>query len=74
MIDIRRITSQLHETVWSAIQGPAADPWADTGGTREERRAGSLQLIAIYSRLIRVLQRRIDLTIKDALDAGSDYG
>lgn len=74
MIDIRRLASQLHEIAWSAVQGPAADPWAGSGGTREERRAGSLQLLAVYSRLIKVLQRRIDLTIKDALDAGSDYG
>jgi hypothetical protein len=43
-------------------------------GTHEGRRAGSLQLLALYSRLIKVLQRRIELTIKDALDAGSDYG
>ncbi len=44
------------------------------GGTREERRSGSLQLLALYSQLVKVLQRRIDLTIKNALDAGSDYG
>jgi hypothetical protein len=74
MTAIRQLASQLHEIAWSAVQGPAADPWADAGGTREERRAGSLQLLAVYSQLIKVLQRRIDLTIKDALDAGSDYG
>jgi hypothetical protein len=74
MTAIPQLASQLHEIAWSAVQGPAADPWADAGGTREERRAGSLQLLAVYSQLIKVLQRRIDLTIKDALDAGSDYG
>lgn len=74
MIDLRRLVSQLHELAWSAVQRPAADPWTGSEGTREERRAGSLQLLALYSRLIKVLQRRIDLTIKDALDAGSDYG
>jgi Translation initiation factor IF-2, N-terminal region len=74
MTDIRQLASRLHELAWSAIQGPAADPWAGAGGTCEERRTGSLQLLAIYSQLIKVLQRRIDLTIKDALDAGSDYG
>jgi hypothetical protein len=74
MTDVRQLASQLHEIAWSAVQGPAADPWAGPGGTREERRNGSLQLLAVYSKLIMVLQRRIDLTIKDALDAGSDYG
>jgi hypothetical protein len=69
-----QLASQLHEIAWSAVRGPAADPWAGAGGTREERRAGSVQLLAVYSQLIKVLQRRIDLTIKDALDAGSDYG
>jgi hypothetical protein len=53
---------------------PAADSWAGAGGTGQERRADALQLLAIYSQLIKVLQRRIDLTIKDALDVGSDYG
>jgi hypothetical protein len=74
MADIRQVVAKIHELAWSAVRGAAADPWVDSGGTRDERRAGSLQLLAIYSQLIKVLQRRIDLTIKDALDAGSDYG
>ncbi len=74
MTAIRQLAPQLHEIAWSAVEGPAADPWAEAGGTRDKRRAGSLQLLAVYSQLIKVLQRRIDLTIKDALDAGSDYG
>ena len=74
MTALPQLASRIHEIAWSAIQEPAADPWADAGGTREERRSGSLQLLALYSELIKVLQRRIDMTIKDALDAGSDYG
>lgn len=74
MRDIRQLASQFHEIAWAAVQGEAADPWTGAGGTREERRAGALQLLAIYSQMIKVLERRIDLTIKDALDAGSDYG
>ena len=74
MADIRQLASQLHEIAWLTVPGPAADPWGSAGGTRDERRAGSLELLAVYSRLAKVLQRRIDLTIKDALDAGSDYG
>ena len=74
MTDIRQLAFQLHGIAWSAVKGAATDPWADAEGTREERRAGSLQLLTLYSQMIKVLQRRIDLTIKDALDAGSDYG
>lgn len=74
MTDLRQLVSQFHEIAWSAVRGEAADPWAGAGGTREERRAGALQLLTIYSQMVKVLQRRIDLTIKDALDAGSDYG
>jgi hypothetical protein len=74
MTALPHLASRLHEIAWSAVRQPAADPWAGADGTRQDRRSGSLQLLAIYSQLIRVLQRRIDLTIKDALDAGSDYG
>ena len=74
MTALPELASRLHELAWSAVRGPATDPWADASGTREERRSGSLQLLALYSQLVKVLQRRIDLTIKDALDAGSDYG
>jgi hypothetical protein len=74
MTAMPQLASRVHEIAWSAVHGPAADPWAGTGGTRQERRSGSLQLLALYSQLVKVLQRRIDLTIKDALDAGSDYG
>jgi hypothetical protein len=74
MTEIRQLAARLHEVAWSAVRGPTADPWAGPAGTRAERRAGALQLLAVYSRLVKVLQRRIDLTIKDALDTGSDYG
>lgn len=74
MTDIRQLASQLHEIAWSAVRRPAADLWGSAAGTREERRTGSLELLAVYSQLVKVLQRRIDLTIKDALDAGADYG
>ena len=74
MADIRHLASKLHEIAWSAVPRPAVDPWDSATGTREERRAGSLGLLAVYSRLAKVLQRRVELTIKDALDAGADYG
>ena len=74
MAAMPQLASRVHEIAWSAVHGPAADPWTGIGGTRVERRSGSLQLLALYSQLVKVLQRRIDLTMKDALDAGSDYG
>lgn len=74
MLSIGQVAPRLHELAWSAVRGPAADPWRGGEGTRAERRAGALELLAIYSKLVKVLQRRIDLTIKDALDAGTDYG
>jgi hypothetical protein len=74
MADVRQLVSQLHEIAWSAGPRSAADPWGSAAGTRGERRTGSLELLAVYSQLVKVLQRRIDLTIKDALDAGADYG
>jgi translation initiation factor IF-2-like protein len=74
MTDIRHLACQLHEIAWLAVRQPAADPWAANIGTHQERRAGALQLLTIYSQLIKGVERRIDLMIKDALDAGSDYG
>ena len=63
-----------HEIAWSAVRRSAADPWGSAAGAREERRTGSLELLAVYSQLVKVLQRRLDLTTKGALDAGADYG
>lgn len=74
MEHLPQLGPELHRIAWSAVSGPASDPWADVPGSREERRAGALQLLAIYSRMVDVLQRRIDLVKKEALTTGSDYG
>ena len=66
MTDVRQLASQLHEIAWSAVRRPAADPWGSAAGTREERRTGSLELLAVCRQLQQVLRRRIDLTIEDA--------
>ena len=65
---------ELHQVALSAVNGVASDPWADMPGMRDERRSGALQLLAIYSRMVDVLQRRIDITMQQALATGSDYG
>jgi hypothetical protein len=62
-----------------------ADPWAEDDSwatddhwgpraTESERRASCLALLYIYAWMIKILQRRIDWTINEALAAGATYG
>jgi hypothetical protein len=81
MADTRRLGFQLHQIAWSAVTerriGPSielADPWECFDASSQERRVGSLKLLGVYSQMIRILQRRVDLTIKEALATGSNYG
>jgi hypothetical protein len=71
----KHLGPQLHQIAWSAASNePTADPWGDVQGSLQERRAGSLKLLRVYSQMVKILQRRIDLTTKEALAAGSSYG
>ena len=78
MVNSRHLGPQLHQIAWSAPHEPNSaeptDPWQDFKGSIQERRAGSLKLLRVYSQMIKILQRRVDLTIKEALAAGSNYG
>ena len=81
MANSNHLGLQLHQIAWSAVTheriGPGiepADPWERFEGSLQERRVGSLKLLRVYSQMIKVLQRRVDLTIKEALVAGSSYG
>jgi Translation initiation factor IF-2, N-terminal region len=81
MANPRHLGLQLHQIAWSAVTyeriGPGiepADPWERFEGNLLERRVGSLKLLRVYSQMITVLQRRVDLTIKEALATGSNYG
>jgi hypothetical protein len=81
MANSRHLGLQLHQIAWSAVTheriGPGiepADPWERFDGSLQERRVGSLKLLRVYSQMITVLQRRVDLTIKEALATGSNYG
>jgi hypothetical protein len=81
MANSRHLGLQLHQIAWSAVTheriGPGiepADPWERFEGSLQECRVGSLKLLRVYSQMITVLQRRVDLTIKEALATGSNYG
>lgn len=82
MANSRQLDAQLHQTAWSiASRAPAragtrpADPWDDDyAGTIPERRAGCLELLQVYAQMIKVLQSRIDLTVKQALANEASYG
>lgn len=79
MANSRQLGPQLHQIAWSAAShepnsAEPADPWQDFKRSLQERRAGSLKLLRVYSRMIKILQRRVDLTIKEALVTGSNYG
>jgi Homeodomain-like domain len=72
---------QLREIAWSVAsrrwEPPGgiipADP-RDRGATADERRAGCLGMLRVYTRMIKLLQRRIDVTVNAALDLGATYG
>jgi hypothetical protein len=78
------LTTQLREIAWSMVvnrrEPPGgihpADPNAarDFEASNAERRAGALGLLHAYTRMIKVLQRRIDVTVDAALDYGASYG
>ena len=54
---------------------PPAEPWDhDYPSTVEQRRAGCLALLSVYTQMIKVLQRRLDLATKEALKLEADYG
>jgi hypothetical protein len=80
MATSRQLDIQLHEIAWSIAERtrPAirpVEPWdRDQPSTVEERRAGSLALMSVYTQMIKVLQRRLDLAIKEALTLEADYG
>lgn len=59
------------------------DPWKDldpddAGGDPEgrspERRTGCLELLYVYTRMIKILERRVDWTLNEALATGASYG
>jgi Translation initiation factor IF-2, N-terminal region len=50
-----------------------ADP-QDDDVSIDERRAGCLGLLRVYTRMIKILQRRIDVTVDAALTYGATYG
>lgn len=80
MVTSSALDAQLQQIAWSiASRIPPialpAEPWDDYhGATIEERRLGCLALLRVYTRMIKVLQRRIDLAVKQALALDANYG
>lgn len=82
MATSRVLDTQLHQMAWSiasrARPGVSpAEPWDkdyEHPATAEERRAGCLALLRVYTHMIKVLQRRIDLAVKEALSLDANYG
>jgi hypothetical protein len=76
------LDTQLHQMAWSiasrARPGVSpAEPWDrdyEYPASVEERRAGCLALLRVYTHMIKVLQRRIDLAVKEALSLDANYG
>jgi hypothetical protein len=88
MLNARNLGFHLHRIAWSVVMDELprqwikpADPWEDPedpgddppSGPRE-RRLGCLQLLYVYTRMIKILQRRIDWTVNEALSTGASYG
>ena len=72
---------QLREIAWtmaSRSREPSggilpADP-QDFEARNDERLAGCLGMLRAYTRMIKVLQRRIDVTVNAALELGASHG
>jgi hypothetical protein len=80
MVTSGPLDAQLQQIAWSMashmqLTARPAEPWDEYhDATVEERRAGCLALMRVYTRMIKVLQRRIDLAVKEALILDATYG
>ena len=82
MATSRVLDTRLRQMAWSiasrARPGVSpAEPWDrdyEYPATVEERRAGYLALLRVYTHMIKVLERRIDLAVKEALSLDANYG
>lgn len=87
MVMVDPLTRQLRHIAWSIVvnhrEPPGgirpADPNIDSldfePSSAEQRRAGALGLLRAYTRMIKVLQQRIDMTVDAALEEyGASYG
>jgi hypothetical protein len=88
MLNSRNLGFHMHRIAWSVVieELPRrwikpVDPWKDPEdpgddleGSSKERRLGCLQVLYVYTRMLKILQRRIDWTVNEALATGADYG
>jgi hypothetical protein len=88
MLNSRNLGFHMHRIAWSVVVEELPrrwirplDPWKDPEdpgddpeGTSRERRLGCLQVLYVYTRMVKILQRRIDWTVNEALATGASYG
>lgn len=87
MVNSRNLGFHIHRIAWlGAVQElehrgvRPADPWVEYDpedehrASESERRASCLALLFIYAWMMKILQRRIDWTINEALATGASYG
>jgi hypothetical protein len=80
MLNSRNLGFHLHRLAWIVVneeltrgQIPPEDPWQLDNetyyapGGAEKYQAGCLELLYVYTRMIKILQRRIDWTVNEAL-------
>jgi hypothetical protein len=75
----KQVDAQLQQVAWTMASRMntgviPAEPWEERDARQVERRAGCLALLRVYTQMIKVLQRRVDLTVKEALSTGATYG
>lgn len=86
----RNLGFHLHRVAWSAVLGDLRrhprdwplDPWVDRDidwdepqdNADERRLDGCVALLQVYTRMIKILQRRIDWTVNEALATGASFG
>jgi translation initiation factor IF-2 len=80
MVTSSVLDAQLQQLAWSEARytrftAEPAEPWNHYEPTsRDERLLGCLALLRVYTRMIKALERRTDLAVKETLALGGNYG
>lgn len=80
MATSQQLDEQLRHIAWTLARSGQrvtrpAEPWdLDEPSTIDERREGCLELLRVYTQMLKVIERRLDLTVKKALTLEANYG
>ena len=88
MLNTGNLGFHLHRIAWSAVTGELphrrilpADPWRNPQDSEDDpeqsqaaRHLGCLELLYVYRCMTKILERRIDWTVNEALATGATYG